>query len=88
MKKKQHPNNEIAAKNIAIISLLSDILKEPPMVDASISNAKAIKAEPPINLAVILDNTLNLGTNIDSDNNRLNNKNAIDHNPTPKILEL
>ena len=41
-----------------------------------------------MNLAVTLDKAFNLGTNIDNNSNKLKNKKATDHSPTPKILEL
>ena len=88
MKKKQQPKNEIIAKYIAIISLLSDILKEPPIVDANINNENANNEDIPINLATILDRKFSLWTKIDDTSNRLKNKKVIDHRPTPKILEL
>ena len=88
MKKKQQPNIAITAKAIAIYSLLSDILNDPPIVDARISKAKANKAAPPINLATTLDNIFKLGMNIDNKSNRLKSTNATDQIPLPKTLEL
>jgi len=86
-KKKQQPSIAIIAKYIATFSLLCDILNEPPIVAANISNIKANKAVPPMNLATTLDNLFKRGMNTDKESNKLNNTKATIQSPTPKTLE-
>lgn len=79
IRKKAQPNKAISARAMAMIWLLSDMLNDPPMVEAINNKANADRDKTPMILAMITAAVLSFGKNKEAKIKTLNAENNIGH---------